>query len=148
MQSNIYPKIYILLGVDIIMVTQEFELIPKPGCTVQNVGFRPSLAFASTNYDVKVCPQNRDTGSVYVAIKGNAEDVRRYWNAIKNKQISPPVDVDIRTGKCVDFIVTELRDREEISEQDIDYCLDVLQLGESAKGVKVLSEMIKIMTAD
>ena len=136
------------------VVTKKFKIKPKKRCVIQNVGFRPTLVCTSVDYDVKVCPYNKEDGSVEVTIKGTPQNIRRYWHDVKAKKIMPPLEEDSE-GNCVDFGVTELEKIVDISDTDIDYCVDALQLQQSRRGVKAIHEMgkdnkkiLKILVSD
>lgn len=122
------------------MATQEFNIIPDVGCSVQRVGYRPTLVTASTDYNVKVCPSNGENGVVKVVVKGEPEDIRRFWEAVKTKKIMPPLKKNL-DGRCVAFDVSEPLARDNLSDSDIDYCLDALQLDQSRSGVEVITAL-------
>jgi len=125
------------------VVTQKFKIKPRKKCQVQNVGFRPTLVCKSVDYDVKVCPFNREDGSVEVMVKGKKQNIKKYWRDIKIKKIKPPLDDDFREGLCIDFTVSKLEDRSDMPDGEIDYFIDALQLGQSRRGVRAIYDLDK-----
>ena len=108
---------------------------------VSGVGFRPTLAGRGiSDYGLHTCPRNVE-GGVDVIVKGEEDDIRRFYRDIKNFKLKPVGVEDYLTGELcgyegeIDFNLCTTGLTVEQMSKFVDSALELTDITHGLKGV-------------